>query len=340
MNVSRVVDLETRRPIELAGGATVYPIPGDSVTARSEMDSITIDGYRHELFTTAPAIPSENPPYVMLYPGYFEHAAHGIGAKFQKTIARYHPTAHLIGVATDGFGPEAERYGWDERHDHDLEAMGRSRAEIIEEIVPEDAPLIFVATSMGSIIKKEVARNLRAKRIKQVTGIVLNANALVEEGPEDDRFSHFRAFGKFGLSILPDVLREMAQTPPQRFFGQVLSLIDSGHLSPADALPLSSLVVDIVSGSKTVDVDYMMHVYHDTPLAVLMGQDDPVGQLHAWVERREEHPNISINAIPGRSHGIVVNPVRNGRKVATIMYDRDMMSGVSGLGLDLVDQIT
>lgn len=339
MNVSRVIDLETRRPIGLAGGGEVYPIPGDSVTARTEKDIITIDGYRHELFTSTPAVESDNPPYIMVYPGILEHAAHGIGAKFHKTIARFIPTAHVVGVATDGFGPEAVRYGLGERQQHNLEAMGKSRAAIIEEIVPQEAPILFVVTSMGSIIKKEVARNLSPERISHVTGVVMNATAVVEEGPEDDRLSHFRAFAKFGLSILPDVFVEIAQTPPKRFIGQVLSLVDSGHLSPHDALPLGLLTADIITGSKTADIDYMMQVYHDTPLAVLLGQDDPVGQYHSWVTRREEHPNVSIHAIPGRSHGIVINPVRNARKVVKISYDEQMVSPLN-FGLNLADQVT
>ncbi len=326
MSDSPVVNIASRRSITLADNQEVFPVPGDCVADRSQQDIFTVDGFRHEIFTSAPAIPTENPPFVMVYPGFFEHAAHGIGHKFHKTLARFLPTAHVIGVATDGFGPEAERYGLSERSDHGLEAMGRSRSVIIDELVPPESPIIFVGTSMGTILVKEVAKNLSSERLKQVSGGVLNACALVEQGPEDDRFAHVRTFSKFIFSIVPDIAVEILHTPPSHFVGQLANLIDSGHLSRDDALSLALLMADIVTGSKTADIDLMLSNFHEAPFGVLIGKQDPVAEYKKWKTRQESHPNLTITALEGRSHGIVVNPVRNGRAAARILYDNRVLT--------------
>jgi len=322
----QVQEIAARKPLSLENGQEIQPLPRGEVLKQTDHDIFTFDGFRHELYTTLPKSLSSTSPHIFIYPGFLEHAGEGIGKRFHETLASFLPHANITSTATDGFGPRAEhRYGWKDRTKHNLEAMGYSRAALIEEIVPEAAPIIFVGTSMGTIIIKEVAKSLSEKRQSQVSGGVLNAPALVEQGSEDDKFAHLRAFGRFIFSTVPDVAVEIFKTPPKHLLSELSCLVDSGHLSKDDILPLGNLLIDILGGSKTADIDYMLGCFNEAPFSVVLGSQDPVGEYKKWLLRQALHKHLNIVPVEGRSHGIVINPVRNGRVVARELYEHGII---------------
>lgn len=310
-----------RKPIELASGLQIFADPDDSVSARSSHEYHDTSATRLSVYSTQPAISSNNPPHIIVLPGFIEHAGYGIGKKLQHTAARYVPHAHFHGIATDGFGPNSDRYGYSEREKHNLKGMGVTRSEYIEEVIPENSQIYFISTSMGTIITKEVVLNLDEDRLSNVAGGVLNACALVERGDESDRLSHIRKFGRFLFSVIPDAGLEVAKTPPHRLVSELISLWQSGHLSPADILPLAHLGIDILAGSEPEDIDDMLERIAHSSFTVLIGTDDPVAEHKMWLNKESLHDNLSIYPVHGRSHGIVLNPVRNARVIAKILYD-------------------
>lgn len=310
-----------RKPLLLSNGLQIHADPNDSVSERSERLHVPIDGYQLNVYATRPVVEVVNPPHIVILPGFIEHAGYGIGRKFQHTIARYIPHAQIHGIATDGYGPDSERYDHKDRHQHDLQGMGFSRTQYIDENIPEESPIIFASTSMGTIITKEIILNMKEERLRNVAGGVLNACALVERGTDSDKLAHWKKFGRFMLSVTPDAFIEIAHTPPKRSLSLLKSLWESGHFTKDDLYPLGSLAVDIISGSDPYDIRDMLSKTKHSKFGVLIGEKDPVGELEMWNGLSEDFGNLAIYPVKGRSHGIVVNPVRNGRAVSRILYD-------------------
>lgn len=317
-----------RKPIQLTNETALYADPSDSVSERSTHETYYVDGFGINVYETTPRVPVDNPPHALILPGFIEHTGHGVGRKFQHTLARYAPHVYFHGIATDGYGPGADRYTHSQRHQHDLVAMGDTRLRLIDDVVPSESPLFFVSTSMSSIITKELINRMDERRLQQVTGIVLNAVALVEEGGEGDKYSHLKKFGRFLFSVVPDVGVEIATTPPNRLWGLFMDLVDSGHFSKDDVYPLAHLGLDILSGSDPNDIESMLRRLEHTNVSVLTGDKDPVGELKMWNRLVEEFENLKLFPVKGRSHGIVINPVRNGRAISKILYDTDVIEVV------------
>lgn len=314
-----------RKPITLANGTELYADPRDSVSDRSTRETYYVDGFGINVYETVPRVHTVNPPHAIILPGFIEHAGHGIGRKAQHTLARYAPHVYFHGIATDGYGPDADRYSHSQRHEHDLVAMGDTRLRLIDDVVPAESPFFFVSTSMSSIITKELINRMSERRLQHVTGVVLNAVALVEEGGDGDKYSHLKKFGRFLVSVVPDVGVELAATPPNRLWGLFMNLVDSGHFSKDDVYPLAHLGLDILSGSDPNDIESMLKRLKHTNVSVLTGDKDPVGELKMWGNLAERFANLKLFPVEGRSHGIVINPVRNGRAISKILYDTDVI---------------
>lgn len=310
-----------RKPIILANGVELYADPSDSVSDRSRHETYYVDGFGINVYETSPRVEVDNPPHALVLPGFIEHTGHGIGKKLQHTLARYAPHVYFHGIATDGYGPNADRYTHSQRHEHDLVAMGDTRLQLIDDIIPPKSPFFFVSTSMSSIITKELIKRIDERRLQHVTGVVLNAVALVEEGGDGDRYSHLKKFGRFLFSVIPDAGVEIATTPPHRLWGLFKDLVDSGHFSKDDFYPLAHLGIDILSGSDPNDIEGMISRLQHAPVNVLTGDKDPVGELKMWSKLVEQFENLKLFPVKGRSHGIVVNPVRNGRAISRILFD-------------------
>lgn len=318
---SDVQQILLRKPIQLANGFELFADPNDSVSERSRHETYYIDGYGVNVYETAPRVHVENPPHALVLPGFIEHTGHGIGKRFQHTLARYAPHVYFHGIATDGYGPDADRYDHSQRHEHNLVAMGDTRLRLIDGTVPPESPLFFVSTSMSSIITKELIKRIDERRLQHVTGVVLNAVALVEEGGDGDRYSHLKKFFRFLFSVIPDAGVEIATTPPNRLLGLFKDLVDSGHFSKDDVYPLAHLGIDILSGSDPNDIEGMISRLQHAPVSVLTGDKDPVGELKMWSRLAEQFENLKLFPVEGRSHGIVVNPVRNGRAISRILFN-------------------
>ena len=108
--------------------------------------TLQLDGYEHAVEITDPV--NSTPEYLIASsPGFTEHIRGGIRRKMHSHTAYAHPHARLVSVESNGIGSIGDRYSWQNRNTHGMDAMGQQRQKIAR-ILGGKLPVFMHGTSI------------------------------------------------------------------------------------------------------------------------------------------------------------------------------------------------
>lgn len=255
---------------------------------------LVLDGYNHAIEVTDPI--AGDPAYTIVScPGFTEHIRGGIRRKMHSHTSYAHPHARVVSVESDGVGSIGNRYEWEDRHDHGMDGMGKSRQRIAR-VTGGEMPVFFHGTSMGSVITHravEYNQILPSDKQIDVQGAVWLTPALV---PPVRTPIDMAARFPFGLARS---LAKKAVIDPL----EVLTLGPSAlqhDMSTEDLKAYGWQAADLLRGTLPQRI---ASVISETPTVIVAGKKDSLMQTKMFKRIQRVYPDmLHIVLIPGRGH--------------------------------------
>lgn len=280
------------------------------ITRKHELVGVEINTAQHRMWVSEPAIDDDTNLTVLTKPGLGELIEDGVGWRLHETLAKQLPGARVISHATYGIGNTATRLSLLDLRNHGIEQMANQGMDLIEKFCPDER-IIYVGTSLGTIIGNRLLRiNTERGHPANITGVFYYAPAIV------DPKNVLKDMGRFLPALAYDLVSELAiKTHPKHKLGQLITLVAS-RPSRHDVMPMVRQGIDVIFGTPE---DEVVEVLGNYLVHVVLGTKDPVGQLNMWNRFETEFDNLSVTRLEGRGHGIAVDTVRGGKKIAKII---------------------
>jgi hypothetical protein len=276
--------------------------------------STELDGTKHVFWHTEAMTDDPDSTVVFVKPGLGEVMEDGIGWKHHKHLARKMPAAEIVSHATFGIGPHGAELTAGDLRGHGTSQMARQETELLKAYWAKRRT-ILVGTSMGTVINHKVAfDNIEADDPLHIAGLVHYAPAIVV--PE-------RILKDMVVSFMPDMIidgaRELFRRTHVKHFLGTMAVLANSKPRKRDLLVMARQGIDLMTGVPEEEIRRVVAHYM---VGVVVGYDDPVGQIKMWDEL---NPN-RVWPVRG-GHGIALKPFDGASKVSNVIREMGFYVG-------------
>lgn len=269
--------------------------------------SLEYNHYRHAIEITNPASGDAKFAVVSM-PGFTEQIEGPIRKDLHASMARAMPQARIISIGSNGVGSTGDTYGWSERSQHGLAAMGSQRLTLSRALAG-DLPVIMAGTSMGSVIAHRAAfENTYGKPVNGKINLV--GQYLLSQALVDPR----HVVQDIGIKFLPqmayDAVTELAlKTNPietAHIVGQVI--LHYGYSPQRDTKAMGNQVLELLKGTREEDIAAVIEV---VPTVIVAGEKDCLAQWKMVRRLEKQYPKmLDAHMVMGRGHSLGMKPAR------------------------------
>lgn len=273
-----------------------------------------INGVKHVFWHTEATSSDPNALVVFVKPGLGEIVEEGIGWKHHKQLARKMPEAEIVSHATFGVGPHGAELSLRDLPAHSMLQMAEQELELIREFWGQREVLV-VGTSMGTVINHKMGMlNAVSSDPVEIAGIIHYAPAIVD--PK-------RILKDMAIGFLPEMIKDggkelFGRTRLHHFLGTMAVLAGSKPRA-RDLLSMGRQGLDLLKGVPQEEVDALLMHYRT---GVIVGIDDPVGQIDMW---EELNPGMVWPVRGG--HGIALKPFQSANKISKTAAEMGIYTG-------------